>query len=928
MKNHFLLSSVICLILWLPMLSQGQTSVVRHEGFSDFSKGVFGCAGANLFVDASGVIRRIADNDLNSDGIFDIVLPNTHGYTERSQTFVYSRQAGVFTKTVLPHDSGWKPVVYDVDGDGYPDLVIANGENGVTSDLTSYIYWGGPAGLTGMRAEFSTVGAYDAVCVDLTGNGLMDVIFTTAWEDHHNAGKSMYQKVFVQTGPRVFRDATEEYAISGMATIALLCCDLNGDALPDLVLANNREGMNGECESFIYWGKSGGGFDTGAPARLPTFAACHVLVSDLDGDGWQELFFTGGSKIFVYWNKNGKFSVDHRMILDISGLNSQFSNGTIPAAIADVDGDGVLELVIGTGDGVEIRKGNMLTQVWQKLPCYGVSGLKLYDVDGNGLPDIIASNYTTLKTYDTQSFVFWNVDGGYSTDNYTAFQTHGPVGCTATDLDGDGIAEIIFCNTMEGPAQINPDFPVFAYFGTPDFHYLQENRRDYPVYMGAHTYASADLDNDGYVELVATSFEGLRIFKGTKDGPDPGNYYDLIHTPGKNRLTGGVLVGDFDRDGWLDLVMVPVGSGNFSGGKDISNSIWVYHGGPDGYSNERRIPIPSDVSNMLSPLLADINRDGYLDFLYGDVNGFIGIYYGGPNGLPGGTTGRIDLPEYNGAFIDCLGVADIDGDGWLELFVTTAGHYTRKKSHLYIFRDGKNGFPLSATTVFETGGTTGFPVLADMRKSGKLDLLLPFYSTTETRELPARIFTGDGKGGFDWETPMTIDCLASCAFFVTDLTGNGYPDVFVCCHRNNIGHIVDSRLYMNSSDGLDTEHPRLFEGWGPHGFTLQNQGNVIDKSDNEYYTSPVFAVDKPCTLSWEAETPFKTSLSFRVRFGKTEKETVAAPWSDTVTQNGARLKAPRHTRFMQYEVCLTAPALVNSPKLSAITIGSKQKPQK
>ena len=926
--NNFL--SVIFLIFFgIAIPNQAQTSVkeskrsvVRHEGFSDFNKGAFGCAGANLFVDANGIIRRISDNDLNGDGLFDIVLPNSHGYKERSQTFIYSRKEGVFTKTVLPHDSGWKPVVADVDGDGYPDVIIANGGNGVTSELTSYIYWGGPDGLTGERAEFATTGAFDAVCVDLTNNGQLDVIFTTAWEDPHNVGKPMYQKVFVQTAPRVFSDATREYAISGIATTALLCCDLNGDGLPELVLANYRKDYDGDCESFIYWGKKGGGFDTSVPLRLPTYYASQAIAGDLDGDGWPELIFTGGSKFYIYWNKKGVFTADNHTILDIQGMSNHFA-GILPTALADVDGDGMPELVIGTSEGVEIRKRDMLTQVLQKLPCYGISGLALYDVTGTGLPDIITTNYSTPKTYDTQSFVFWNSGTGYSTNNYSTFETHGPNGCAAVDLDRDGIAEIIFCNTMEGPAQMDPDFPVFAYFGTPDYRYSQENRRDYPVVMGAHTYASADLDNDGYVELVVTSFEGLRIFKGTKNGPDRGNYYDLIHTPDERRLIGGVLVGDFDRDGWLDLIMVPWGSNDASGSNNISNSVYIYRGGPNGYSDERRIPMPSNPSTSQSILLSDIDSDGYLDFIYGDVNGYIYIHYGGPDGLPGGRTGKLDLPEYNGAIIMGLATADIDGDGRLELLVTTAGHYTRKKSHLYIFRDGKNGFPPSAVTVFETGGTTGFLSLADMRKSGKLDLLLPFYSTHETRELPARIFYSDDKGDFDWDNPTSIDCLASIAFMATDLTGNGYPDVFVCCHRNNIGHIVDSRLYMNGPDGLDLEHPQLFEGWGPHNFTAQNQGNALDRSDNEYYISPVFAAHLPKTLSWEAETPHKTSLSFRVRFGKTEAETLAAPWSEPVTQSGARLKAPRDTHFMQYEVCMKAPAFVNSPKLRAVEIGSK-----
>ena len=932
MHKLSLVIALACLSTGTPILSQAQTSVkenthsvVRHEGFNDFSKGGFGCAGANLFVDAKGIIRRIADNDLNGDSKFDVVLPNSHGYTERSKTFIYSQKDGVFTKKVLPHDSSWKPVVSDVDGDGYPDLVIANGENGVTSDLTSYIYWGGTNGLTGERAEFATTGAYDVVCVDLTNDGLMDVIFTTAWEDHHNKGKPLYQKVFIQTSPRAFRDATQEYAISGIATTALLCCDLNGDGKPDLVTTNLRDGYDGECESFIYWGKNGGGFDADVPMRLPTHFASHVLASDLDSDNRQELIFTGGNKIYIYWNKNGKFNADNRTIIDISGMNGQFSLGVLPAAIADVDGDGVPELVVGMYDGVEIRKANKLTQVWQKIPCYGISGIALCDVNKSGLPDIVTSNYSTSKTYDTQSFVFWNLGAGYSPDNYSAFQTHGPVGCTATDLDGDGMAEIIFCNTMEGPAQMDPGFPVFVYFSTPDFHYPPENKLEYPVFMGAYSYATADLDNDGYVEIVVTTGEGLRIFKGAKDGPDPENYSDLIHTPGEERLTGGVLVGDFNRDGWLDLIMAPWGAGDASGDKDIFNSVYIYHGGPQGYSNERRMSLPVDIGSAQSILLADMDNDGFLDFIYGAASGYIGVCYGSASGLQSGRAGHIEIPGYNGALILGFTAADIDGDGWLELFATTAGHYTRKISHLYIFHDGKNGFPPEKATVFETGGTTGFPALADLRKTGKLDLLLPFYSTHETRELPARIFRNDGESNFDWNNPLTIDCLASIAFMATDLTGNGYPDVFVCCHRNNIGHIVDSRLYMNGPEGLDLEHPRLFEGWGPHMFTVQNQGNALDRSNTEYYTSPVFTVDKPEKLSWEAETPFETSLSFRVRFGKTKEETAAAPWSRVITQSGAGLKAPRNTHFMQYEVSFTAPSFVNSPKLRAIEIGSKQK---
>jgi hypothetical protein len=890
---------------------------ILHRGREQFLKGTFGGGGDNLFVDAKGAIRRIMDNDLNGDGIFDLVLPNSHGYIERAPTYIYSKKNGGWEKTQLPHDSCWMPIAVDVDGDGYLDLIIANGENGVSSELKSYIYWGGPNGLTGECTVFDTIGAYDAAAYDLTGNGLKDVIFTTAWYDHHNAGVPLHQKVFVQTSPRKFTDATEQYRIPGLAVISLLCEDLNGDGRPEIVLANYRKKYEHDTDSFLYMGKAGG-FDTEHPVRLPTHYAQKVLAADLNGDGFKELIFTGGSQVMIFWNEKGVFKAENRLVLNIKGLNSQFSVGVVPIDIADVDGDGVLELVIGTIEGVEVRKANDLKAVWKKLPCYSCLGVKAADIRNTGRMDIIASHYCSAKSYDAESLVFWNDEDGYRTDNVTAFETHGAVGCTAADLDNDGIKEVIFCNTMMGPSQFDLEFPVFAYYGTPDYKYKAENRRDYPVKFGSNSYAVADVDNDGHVELVVTHADGLRIFKGTPQGPNPSDYYDLVHTPGTIVGIGGVLAGDFNRDGWLDLIMTPWMYGNSE--KELENSVFVYAGGPKGFSDKRRMVLPAYLECANAIQLADIDNDGYVDFLYGDKGGFIGVYYGGPDGFRRERFGKIPLKEHNGALILGITVADVDKDGWLELFVTTGGHYTRRTSHLYILKDGRNGFPVDRQFMFETGGTTGFPELADLRKSGDLDLLLPFYSTHLSRELPARIFRGDGKGDFDWKNPLIIDCLASIAFFPVDLTGNGYPDVFICCHRNNLGHIVNSKLIMNGPEGLDIEHTQEILGYGPHCFTNKNQGNSWDKSDTEYYTSPVFECRKPRRLEWEGKTPFKTSLSFRVRFGRNEAETLKSRWSESITESGGSIRTPEGTGFMQYQVAFHAPGLVNSPRLTSVSI--------
>lgn len=379
---------------------------ITHSGSKQFLEGTFGSGGENLFVDARGTIRRITDNDLDNTGTFDIVLPNSHGYVDQGPTYVYSQDDGEWEVTELPHESCWMAEPVDVDGDGHLDLVIANGENGVTSELESYVYWGGPGGLTGARTTLDTTGAYDIAVCDLDGNGLQDHVFTTAWTDHHNPGKPMDQTVYVQTSPREFADATDQYAVPGVATTSLLAEDLDGDGHPDVVLANQREGHDFDTHSFLYWG-SAEGFDTAAPVRLPTTAASQVLAADLSDDGYDDLIFTGGGRLLVYWNDAGTFRPDDRLVLEAPGLDTQFTDGRLTTTAADVDRDGVLELVIATREGVQIRKADDLRNVWRSLPCENCSWVAVADVEDGGWKDIVVSRYRTARSYDTESMVFW-----------------------------------------------------------------------------------------------------------------------------------------------------------------------------------------------------------------------------------------------------------------------------------------------------------------------------------------------------------------------------------------------------------------------------------------------------------------------------------------------------------------------------------------
>ena len=322
------------------------TQTWQHGGFVDFSRGRFETGGENLYVNAKGEIETIHRTGLLNNGRVDIVLPNSHGYIERGPTWIYKPAMGVcaaacrdgltparsegedWPRRELPNDSGWMSRVVDLDGDGCNDLVVVNGENGVTSELDSYVYWGGPEGLTEERAALPTIGAYDVAVVDVDGDGRLDLVFPSAWRDHHSAGVPLLLKVYRQSRPREFEDASEQFNLIGVGAVSVACADLNHNGKPDLVVANYRSHFEYDTDSFVYWG-TGCGFDSQQPMRLPTHYATQVLTADLNGDGFDEIIFSGGHQVWIYWNDAGRFSCARRTIIEVEGNSSMFALGAV-----------------------------------------------------------------------------------------------------------------------------------------------------------------------------------------------------------------------------------------------------------------------------------------------------------------------------------------------------------------------------------------------------------------------------------------------------------------------------------------------------------------------------------------------------------------------------------------------------------------------
>ena len=491
--------------------------------------------------------------------------------------------------------------------------------------------------------------------VDLTGNGLLDLVLPSAWVDHHNAGEPRPLHVYLQTRPRVFEDATDRFAIPGVAALAVACEDLDGDGELELVVANYRAGFEHDTDSFIYR-RRGSGFAVETPLRLPTHYAMQVVLADLDGDGGKEVIFAGGDQVQIYWNRDGHISAAERTILPVEGNWTMFAEGAVRGAVADVDGDGRDELLIVNKEGVQIRSADALHQVRESLPVANASWLQATDLDGDGRLDLIVSRYEDGRSYDTRSLVFWNGADGFSAQRTTALATGGGMGCTAADLDGDGRPEVVFNNTMAGPSQHDPDFPLYVYPGAAGGRFDPQRRLELPT-GGTNTYVVADLDQDGHADLVCTARDqGLRLFHGGPDGLRPDRFASLL---GRGQNMHYVQVGDFDRDGWLDLLAVAY-THDCKPATMAASSV-IFHGSPEGFSSERSTVLPTYTKG--NARIADLDGNGWLDVIMYDVRGYLARYHGGPDGFSQECMSRIPLDIGGPGNVAAINCADLTGNG-------------------------------------------------------------------------------------------------------------------------------------------------------------------------------------------------------------------------------------------------------------------------
>jgi hypothetical protein len=419
---------------------------------------------------------------------------------------------------------------------------------------------------------------------------------------------------------------------SGTAPIALVSGDFARDGVTDLavldqasdqILLYRQDGQGGFTPLYTL-GPDGQpqGIDAG---NQPTGLA----VADLAGDGKLDLLVGNaqGDVLVLQGNGDGTFRPYQRLDNHVALAVLPGSGGTTTQFVF---ADQALDSVTVSG---------ALFQQGRSNGVLSPNAVKLADLDGDGIADLIVANGG-----GNDVLVYRGLGNSQFGPAQRFFVGTDPVAITVADLTGNGIPDLVVANKGSN------DVSILYGQGHGDEWTLTQGPR-LRAGTGPEATAVADVRGDGRPDILVANSGSDNVYLLPNIGQ---GFFDDQHP--QVFATGAdpvqLFVGRFDNGSGLDLVTVNAGSG------DLTEF--------PGFGPGRSVSLGEE--DLVTAVAGDFNNDGSSDLIVASAEGHFSLMQAGPNGLHLATV--LNIPGLSNVSDIALGSVAPDA---VTLFVTTAG---------------------------------------------------------------------------------------------------------------------------------------------------------------------------------------------------------------------------------------------------------------
>lgn len=699
----------------------------------------------NLVIDSSLYVQSpnsVFSTDLDGDGDQDVLTSSYFG-----NKLVWLENLDGTGADFAPHiisstiQTPWGVYAADLDGDGDMDVIATSVSN---NNVIWYENTDGNGAFVLKQAIYANRANF-VMATDIDNDDDLDLIWSSEsegemkWIKNTDGLGTLEAPVYATIENNVYR------------VPSFYPADIDGDG--DLDIVSSYSIGNSHAVTWYKNSNETGSFGSKIIISNMVDYVTSVYAGDIDGDGDMDVVAASANddKIAWYENTNGLGTFGPQQVLSLS------ADAPMLVRLADVEGDGDLDVIFGSNDDSKIGwlendgVGNFSSEIFISSHSGNIRDIYFSDMDADGDLDFL-----TATNADNNIKLFKNTDGtgNFEPTIITKYINGGRV-VVAEDIDGDGDKDIITASYWDSKIAWYKNLD-----GQGDFYNSQHIIADITGGIsGATSVCVGDVNGDGFKDVLATSLLSDQIvwFKNT-DGL--GNFGTPIIIENNLNQADRVYISDIDNDGDLDVF-----------GLGYEKMVWYENLNGQGNFSSQQVITTLGNTSINSMDFGDLDGDGDLDITittnYG-VN-----YYLNLDGE--GTFGTMQIVQNSLDGCDSVKIADIDNDGDTDIVFTSHSSNTSEPPFIRWAENNGTGIFNETHLITTIISTPKSIIVADFDNDGDLDVasadsgnggVIAWYKNT------------DGQGNFE-NTQQIISQNSNSPFdlFASDIDGNGTLDI-------------------------------------------------------------------------------------------------------------------------------------------------------